>query len=334
MKKKICPYAAMCLMLLLSVTGCVYEYPELTPEGESGIDPTEVTVTADIILDMQLSEADKSRAGSRSPEMYRHRFVIDAYINRDLYRRHIVYADISENNRLNIPVTMKLHARDYQLVVWADYIIAGSEEDLFYNTEDIISIIGTTPYTGNTEYKDVQTASIALNLSEYRKQWGVKVPVRVNLERPVAHYKLITTDVQRYLTNNPGAAGKKHTVTIKYENYLPVGYNAYDKIPKHSYMYMQYSNTFTLPATGATEMDLSFDYLFASDDKPTQPVTIEIKNEKGEIVACTTTLIVNYVKGKSVIIRGPFLTTKETPGVGIDPGFDGEKEIKTEVTFL
>lgn len=65
MKKNIQPYYTspvrqlLCLLLLpLTLSGCLFEEPEMTADGELGVDPTEVSVTADITLDMKLTELE------------------------------------------------------------------------------------------------------------------------------------------------------------------------------------------------------------------------------------------------------------------------------------
>ena len=48
----------------------------------------------------------------------------------------------------------------------------------------------------------------------------------------------------------------------------------------------------------------------------------------GELIGSTSTINVPTMRGRNTIVRGRFLTSQATGGVGIDPGFDGEYNIE------
>lgn len=319
------------LMLLpLTLNSCLYEEPVMTSDGQLGVDPTEVTITANLSINLKLTEADKpaTRAESTAPT-YRHRFVIEAYLNREVAARQVVYEDLAEHTNLNIPVSMKLHARNYQLVVWSDYVEAGSEEDLHYDTQEgLMTVFGSEPYQGNTDWKDVFCASQELDLSELRNEWSAKIPVKMELKRPVARYELIANDVATFLRRiaNGDVTGKKFSVRVKYDSYLPVGYNALDNLPKHALMYMQYKRTITAPAENVKELCVGFDYVFASGQPDKIPVTIEVVDEKSVTIA-RTSLSIPCHPGKLTQVRSAFLTADPNGGIGFDPDYDGNIDV-------
>ena len=45
---------------------------------------------------------------------------------------------------------------------------------------------------------------------------------------------------------------------------------------------------------------------------------------ENELLSSTDPIDVPLERSKLTIVRGPFLTTQASGGVGIDPGFDGE----------
>lgn len=320
-----------CLLLLpFTFSSCLYEEPEMTSDGQPGVDPTEVTITADININLKLTES--GTPGTRAEATtttYRHRFIVEAYLNRELAARQVVYEELTERTNITIPISMKLHARNYQLVVWADYVETGSESDLYYNTQEhLMTVYGTEPYQGNTGWKDVFCGSKELDLSEMRDEWSAKVPVKMELKRPVARYELIATDVATFLRRitQGTVTGKKFSARVKYDYYLPVGFNAFDHLPKHALMYMQYSRTFSVPATTEKELTLGFDYVFTGTEPEKIPLTIEIVDEKSVTIA-RTSLSVPVQAGKLTQIRSAFLTADPNGGVGIDPGYDGSLDV-------
>lgn len=340
MKKIHIPSFKQCICLLLfplALNSCLYEEPEMTADGQPGIDPTEVTIAADLTINLKLTDAatpapniksPSSRADETTPT-YRHRFIIEAYLNREVAARQVVYEDLEERTSINIPVSMKLHARNYQLVVWSDYIVAGSEKDLYYDTQEkLMTIYGMETYSGNSDWKDAFYASQEVDLSDYRDGWNAKVPVKMELKRPVARYELIANDVATFLRriSKGEVTGKKFTARVKYDYYLPVGYNALDGLPKHALMYMQYNRTFTVPAEGEKELNVGFDYVFAGDEPEKIPVTLEIVDEKSVTIA-RTSLNIPCQKGKLTRVRSGFLTADPNGGVGFDPGYDGNIDV-------
>ena len=63
----------------------LHEEPELTADGELGVDPTEVNVEVNLTLDLNLPEQgneENSSARVSANTDYLHRFIVEAYLNR------------------------------------------------------------------------------------------------------------------------------------------------------------------------------------------------------------------------------------------------------------
>lgn len=328
----------------------LHEEPELTADGELGVDPTEVNVEVNLTLDLNLPEQgneENSSARVSANTDYLHRFIVEAYFNRQPVARQVFVENITDRTHLSLPVSMKLHARSYQLVVWKDYVSAETpEEDLHYNTQSLVPVIpNRASHTGNTEYKDVFVGTTSLDLTAYADQWGAVVEQDVTLQRPVARYELIATDVDKFLQRiaDGEVNGETFTARIKYSGYLPVGYNALDNVPKHSLMYMQYNTSFELPEEGTDELRVGFDYVFVSNEgSASVPMEIEIVNEKNVTVA-NSVLNVPLERGKNTVWTGEFLTGddqggqggdepgEDEGGIGIDPDYDNETDLGVTV---
>ncbi|WP_337625863.1 DUF6562 domain-containing protein [Phocaeicola sp.] len=328
----------------------LHEEPELTADGELGVDPTEVNVEVNLTLDLNLPEQgneENSSARVSANTDYLHRFIVEAYFNRQPVARQVFVENITDRTHLSLPVSMKLHARSYQLVVWKDYVSAETpEEDLHYNTQSLVPVIpNRASHTGNTEYKDVFVGTTSLDLTAYADQWGAVVEQDVTLQRPVARYELIATDVADFLQRvaDGEVNGETFTARIKYSGYLPVGYNALDNVPKHSLMYMQYNTSFELPEEGTDELRVGFDYVFVSNEgSASVPMEIEIVNEENVTVA-NSVLNVPLERGKNTVWTGEFLTGddqggqggdepgEDEGGIGIDPDYDNETDLGVTV---
>ena len=328
----------------------LHEEPELTADGELGVDPTEVNVEVNLTLDLNLPEQgneENSSARVSANTDYLHRFIVEAYFNRQPVARQVFVENITDRTHLSLPVSMKLHARSYQLVVWKDYVSAETpEEDLHYNTQSLVPVIpNRASHTGNTEYKDVFVGTTSLDLTAYADQWGAVVEQDVTLQRPVARYELIATDVDKFLQRiaDGEVNGETFTARIKYSGYLPVGYNALDNVPKHSLMYMQYNTSFELPEEGTDELRVGFDYVFVSNEgSASVPMEIEIVNEENVTVA-NSVLNVPLERGKNTAWTGEFLTGddqggqggdepgEDEGGIGIDPDYDNETDLGVTV---
>lgn len=327
----------LCLLLLpLALNSCLYEDPEMTSDGQLGIDPTEVNVTADIKLNIKLSESESTRSRVAAEGGYQHRFIVETYLDDMAVHRQVVYEDVDpDRNRLSVPVTIKLHARDYRAVVWADYVKTDSEDDLFYNTEILDPLIATEPYEGNSDYKDAFYATQELSLSDYRDEWGAKVPVEIELKRPVARYELVATDVASFLKKiaDKEISGKRFTARIKYRYYLSVGFDVLDDKLRHALMYLQYSKTFDVPAEGVKDFVVGLDYVFVGNEPLEIPIEVEIVDEK-KVTVARTMINVPCQQGKKTVVRDNFLTADPDiadDGVGIDPGFDDEVDMEVGV---
>ena len=162
------------------------------------------------------------------------------------------------------------------------------------------------------------------------------MPVEVELKRPVCRYELVANDVESFLrrVRTGIISGTKFTVKVKYSDYLPVGYNVLDAVPKHSLMYMQYKKTFRLPDQGTQELTLGVDYLFVSSAGDTDiPVEIEVLDEQSVTIASSVVRI-PCRQGKNTVVRGQFLTTDSAGGVGFDDTFDKEIEVDMTVKDL
>lgn len=333
MKKNI----IICLLLPLLFAGCqFYESPD-----EDGVDPTQVTVMANIMVNLTIpqNEIDAVKAATRAEESldYRHRFIVEAYIDGVSLHREVFYAELSSQSTLTVPVSLNLHARHCQLAVWSDYVKTTEDENSYYNCEILDPVTMNAPSPGNIEYKDAFFATQELDLTPYADEWNVIVPADVELIRPVARYELIATDMTAFRTRmkEAGMENDEFSIRVKYANYRYMGFDLLQQHPKHALMYMSYKKNFKLPKTDVKEYTIAFDYVFATLNlRSDVPVEVDIINNRTEEVVAHSAFSFYCTAGKSTFIRSNFFSRndeEQNGGIGIDPGFDGEGEIIVDI---
>lgn len=316
------------LVLALAFTGCVHDYPD----GE-GIDPTLVEVNTEVTLDLALvplqTLAQKARSGTtRADDGYRRRFIVEAWRDGKPQARQVTVMEDAEENAtgITLPISLKLHAVEYTLAVWTDYVVAGTDTDLYYDTKDLQCVACTAPYTGSTDYRDCLYGTAALDLRQYRDEWNAKVQVEVDMVRPLAKYELIATDVQKFLekTQRQRAGGAAYEITVSYGFYFPLGFNVLTGKPERSEMGVAFTAPLTVADNGSGECVIASDYIFVNGEESYIPLNIEIKDEAGKGISRTTGIDVPYRRGHLTTVRGHFLTNRYDTGIGIDPDFDDE----------
>lgn len=70
-------------------------------------------------------------------------------------------------------------------------------------------------------------------------------------------------------------------------------------------------------------MLIGFDYFFINGEESSTTVSLEIYDLQNELIASTPPIAFRVQRNCATIIRGKFLTSKASGGVGINPEFDG-----------
>lgn len=330
------------LVVAIVLGGCVHDYPSMTEDGEEGIDPTLVEVNTEVTLDLELvpleiitqknarSGTTKARAGEQTD--YRRRFIIEAWRDGKPESRQVTVMDDAEEDgdeKITLPIRLKLHAVEYTLAVWTDYVKAGTDTDLYYNTEDLRQIACTDPYTGSTPYRDCLYGTTTLDLRQYRDEWNAKVQVKVDMVRPLAKYELIATDVKDFLrkTKKQRADDETFTITFSYGFYLPTVFNVLSGKPADSKTGVAYTVPLAVPTDGQEECTIGSDFVFVNGEESFVSLSMEIHDSGGNIISRTTGLEVPYRRGHLTTVRARLLTNEMQGGVDINPDFDGDIDV-------
>ena len=77
-----------------------------------------------------------------------------------------------------------------------------------------------------------------------------------------------------------------------------------------------------------SEARLGFDYVMVNGHESSVAVALEIYDPDGTLIGRVSPVDVSTKRSRNTVVKGRFLTSKATGGVGINPGFDGEFNIE------
>lgn len=251
------------------------------------------------------------------------------------YRSDLSLADFT--------TTLQVPVGDYDIWVWTDFVRKGSEEGLYYNAGSFRSITYTSPYVGETMRKDafsgMSEVSVPSSIDE-----NVPVTREITVRRPLTGYVFISSDLNEFVkgeiarrrlpSSNPedGATGDAafdftgYRVKISYTGYLPCEYDMFKGKPVDSATGVSYDAS--IRALSTTEASIGFDLFFINGKESSVRVAVDIYSPEGERIAGTQNIDIPVNLSTLTLVRGNFLTTKASGGVGISPGFEGEFNIQ------
>ena len=160
----------------------------------------------------------KTRSGGAQ---YTRRIVADVYTTggglRVMRRETVTEAAPGGTATIDLP----LDEGAYDIRLWSDYAGKDGGQSPFYDASDLQQVtVNTSPYTACTDYKDAAYAYVGgITVG------GGTTEKAVTLERPLAKYRIVTKDTDRYkeLGGVPPLEGL--TVGVSYEGYFPSSFN-------------------------------------------------------------------------------------------------------------
>ncbi len=328
--------------VILWATSCdssIMEYPE-----DGGVDPTKVQVVLTFAVDPSLEPYSKAEGAVSSDEASTHdvRWIVEIFrdaIEGEPVERRVLSVDPALDGNHTMEATFDLHAAKYRVVAWMDYVDDGSTEDKYYAVSSLssIRIPETEDYIGDEDHKDTYVGNQELDLTAYRDQWGQTVAQTIMLERPMAKIEFVTTDLDKLFDEltSQTASGRmvgsrpvtradlaSWQVSVEYDGYFPSGFNAYTNKPNDA----REGVSFTSSMTALSEQEARFgsDYIFVNGSESKVYVNLTFRDDQGQVMNQVRGIEVPIVRGQLTQIRDEFLTQNFAPGIGIDPGFDGE----------
>lgn len=327
------------LVLLISCAKEVHQWPE-----EPGVDPTEIITEVEVVCNIELNVEAIVTKGTLAPiysdedrDKYLRRFFVDIYHSLPTGEDTLVFSDTffqDVDSKQDLSFTTILHSRKYKAIVWMDYILREDMRDLHYNTSKGLSSITIRPaddYIANSNFKDAQTVNFPIDLTN-NKDWFAHIVVDIPLVRPVAKVTFETIDFEQfarkmgYEEKDFEKLAEQYTINMIYSAYLPTGFNAWtQKLNDAAVGYKYVSKPVYQPETKYAK--LGFDYVFVNGEQSSVIVSVEIRDNDGNVVNRVDNINVPIYRGKETIVRDKFFTKEYNPGIGINPEFDGEFNI-------
>lgn len=322
------------LSLTMSIfSSCsVHEFPDDNP-----VDPTLVNVTIQLSFNINtLSHENVYRASTKAvSEDQLIRFVIELYKFDNFEKpveRRVVLVDKRNPLEAAFNATFRLNATKYRALVWSDYVEKDKQIDQFYNSTFIRSIYFVEPFISATDNRDCFSGAADLDLLPYRFQWNVNVELPVVLTRPVAKYALIANDIAKYITrvktkgDTPAAEDiNKYTAIIRFPGYMPNAFNVHTGEPSDSKTGMHYTSK--LQVLNNNEALLGFDYPLVNGLRSQARVMIQLYDDQGKLINEIDDVTFKIRRDSLTIFRSDFLTRNYSPGITINPDFDGNIDI-------
>lgn len=233
-------------------------------------------------------------------------------------------------------------AGDYNIMVWSDISEKEGFDPKFYDTSDFSQIMLVGTHEGNNDYRDAfrGTQSISITTDIVEKEPMTTV---VNMERPLAKYEFVTTDVNEFIDKEVKAAVSRgeiaeteesptkaiiledYKVKYIYAGFMPNTYNMFTDKPSDSAMGVMFDGRFMMLGNG--EASLGFDYVFVNGKESTVTLQIAIYSPEGVLISVTPAINVPLRRSQHTLMKGSFLMHDADEGVAIDPSFDGEFNI-------
>ena len=342
----------LCVMMMFTFTSCaVHEWPEPTPAG--------VILNLDFNTEMpqfMVLDVNGTRA-SRDGNDYELRYTVEAY--RQLSdgswsetphgRYTFTKQDLSD---LNTTVRLDIDEGTYRFYVWTDFVLKGTAADYFYTTGNFRSIRLQGEHEGDNDFRDAFVGNADLTVRRYSASQTPST-VTVPMERPLAKFEFVSTDLQEFITKtmeemlrkDSGKADKpgkdsgddpegtkspvvdlnKFKVVFYYTGYMPCAFNMMDNKPCDSATGVRFSST--IRAVDAHEARLGFDYVFVNGKESSVMVAVGLFDEEGTQLSMSNQIEVPIKRSMLTVVKGSFLMQNTGGGVSIDPDFDGEYNI-------
>lgn len=324
----------MCaVMLLLVQSACVREFPGVNPDGTVGVDPTLVSVDLELALDLSLEPLvvlNHSRSGGEVVM----RFVVEFTRDGKVVERVVTFSDAASvsSGKVRLPLSVKLHALEYKVAVWGDYVTTSGHEPLCFDAYDFHSVACMMPYSGSNNDRQSLCGVTSVDLRQWRDQWNATVTATVELRRPQAKYRIIATDVDELFSRSEKArAGKRgYTMKFRYE-IMPWSYDVWSGTVDGYENDVEFTLPIELSSASGGMVQIGFDWLFADDNVNEVVLTLTLFDDNLIPVSHVAGIVVPLRRGRLTTVTGDFLTNEVGGAISIDTEWGETINIDAEI---
>jgi len=342
----------LCLVVtsLALLTSCdVHEWPEPA-------EPIYRTYHIRLVFDTDMDEQNYyyEAYSSRAMEDYEMRYILRAYpvesrgsaraVSRQSVWEHSIIRTVSLNEYdYELDMDIELPEGTYCLMVWTDFVKAGTDADCFYMPDDFAEITLFGEHKANTDMRDAFRGEKDFVQGMVDENGNPMTDILVEMKRPLAKYTFVTTDLQEFIEKEEVEARKRaeargeeyddsrsidledYRVVFYYPGFMPSAYNMFTDRPSDSKTGVQFKSQ--LSAYNDSEASMGFDYVFVNGSSATVQVTVGLFDKDNNQISMSNPIDVPLNRGVNTIVRGKFLMMNADGGIGIDPSFDGDHNI-------
>ena len=330
-------YYIWTLLLCFLISCDVHEWPEYS-------EPVKKTIRLKLEFDTSMSEKEVFYNARSVNEIgdYEMRYVLRAFavesdesgrsVSRNAIWEYVFTRKVSFNDYDTfVDVPIELPAGDYSLMAWADFVKAGTTDNYFYAPDNFAEIILLGNHKANTDMRDAFRGKSEFVLSRSTGE------IVVHMSRPLAKFSFVSTDLQKFIDKELEARNRNasrgdedsrsldlddYKVMFYYNGFMPCAYNMFTYKPNDSKVGVNFESRITV--TEKSEALLGFDYVFVNGTEATASIILALFDEDGREIFTSNPIPVPIKSARHTIMRGEFLTTDTSGGIGINPDFDGE----------
>lgn len=330
-------FAAL-VALAVGSSSCVHEWPEPLPTRG-------VTLTVHHVLPWEQKEFNSGIGMQTREEM---QDLAVRYIYR-VYPRGNTSVPVSETieyrtdlTLADFTTTLDVPVGKFDVYVWTDYVKKDSDTGLYYDAKSFKNITYTKPYKGDTMDKDAFWGLTEVDVPSSIDE-NVELNYTITVKRPLTGYAFISTDLEEFTkgeiarrklnrdseTSGGGLPAFDFTgykVKVSYTGYLPCEFDMFRAKPVDSATGVSFEGQIRVLDDDTAVV--GFDIFFINGNESSVRVALDIYDPDGTRIAGFPSLDVPVWLSTITLVKGNFLTTKASGGVGIDPGFDGEFNIE------
>ena len=310
------------ILLAFGCGSCIHEYPT-----GAGSDPSAIDLGIELTIDLKWGESITQpffpTKGRNESDM---RVVIEISRNGEIVGRDMFFLSDEEYangyTRRRLPFT--LHALSYEVAVWCDRVDSSSKTEHF-DVSDLSSIKNNS-ISGWSSEDACGYAMDTFDLREYRGKWDVKLIKEMTLSHAGARFRLITTDIRKFVEEQLWEIekGETYTVTINFENDTADSFNAFTGAAIRNY---SYPAAITVPLKPTYdiygELEIAEGFVFCdSDDMLSMNVTVH--NSARMPVVKSPEFRFEVHRGMISIVSGEFLSEIFSGNIKINNIWEGE----------
>ena len=336
---------------LLHLSACdVHEWPEEVPL-------TKDYFTVYLDFDTDMDEQDYFY-DSRSVELiadYEMRYVLKAFpyestrntdgtrsISRSSMWEYSFTRPVSLND-YDTQVDLKIPKGEYTLMVWADFVKKGTTAHCFYNPDNFSEIVLHGDHKANTDLRDAFRGTTPVEVLGTKPNEDA-VDIIIPMERPLAKFTVVTTDLREFFEREEDAARKRaeargeeyeesrgvkledYQVVFYYSGFMPCAYSMFTDKPIDSKTGVVFYSK--LEQINEEEARLGFDFVMVNGTDASVMVTMGLLDAEGNPVSTSDEINVPLNRSVNTIVRGKFLIQEAGGGIGIDPSFNGDHNVE------